>query len=89
MSTAGPAAAIGLRALRGGAVAVAVTAAQGRPSLILSTVLATCSDDDRLALEPCTIAANMERGPDGGASAEAIAAVAEVPDSKTDARRWG
>jgi hypothetical protein len=60
--------AIGLRAQKGGAVAVAVSPAG--PSLILSTLLTTAAEGDRLSLEPYGIAAGMT--PD-----EAAAAVAE------------
>lgn len=62
--------AIGLRAQRGGCVAVAVGAG---PRLGLSTVVATAAAGDRLAYEPYHVAAEM-----GGARlAEAEAAVAE------------
>jgi hypothetical protein len=44
---------------------------------VLSSFLATAAEGDRLSLEPYHVAAGMKRGPDGGASAEAVAAVAK------------
>jgi hypothetical protein len=69
--------ALGVRALRGGAVTVALALDGAKPRVVLSTFLATAADGDRLALEPYHVAVAMPRGPDGKASAEARAAVAE------------
>ena len=69
--------AIGLRAQRGGAVAVALAIEAGEPRVLVSGMLATSTADDRLSLEPYRVAAGMPRGPQGKASAEAAAAVAE------------
>jgi hypothetical protein len=66
--------ALGLRAVRGGAVVVAVAAG---PRVVLSTHLATAAEGDRLAFEPYHVAYDMPRGPDGRASPETAAAVAE------------
>ncbi|HEY2227604.1 MAG TPA: hypothetical protein VGI22_07650 [Xanthobacteraceae bacterium] len=68
---------LGLRALRGGAVVVGVAAEAGQPRVVLSSFLATAAGGDRLSLEPYLVAAEMKRGPNGEASAEAAAAVAE------------
>jgi len=68
---------LGFRALRGGGVVVAVTLENDEPRVILSSFLATAAPGDRLSYEPYHVAFEMERGPDGGASAEAAAAVAE------------
>lgn len=69
--------AIGLRAQRGGAVTVGVALDDGEPRVIGSSWLATATAGDRLTEEPYHVAFEMPRGPDGGASAEAAAAVAE------------
>lgn len=69
--------ALGLSALRGGAVTVGVALEAGQPRVLLSRFLATAADDDRLAREPYHVAAELGRGADGRASAEAHAAVAE------------
>lgn len=68
---------LGVRAGRGGAVVVGVILDRDAPRVVRSTWLPTAADGDRLALEPFHVAAAMERGPAGGASAEAVAAVAE------------
>jgi hypothetical protein len=68
--------AIGFRAVKGGAVAVAVSLQHG-PRVLLSSFLATAEDGDRLSLEPYQVAYEMKRGTDGTASAEATAAVAD------------
>jgi hypothetical protein len=68
---------LGFRAVRGGGVVVGVAAPAGEPRLVLSSFIATAAAGDRLSLEPYHVAAGMPRGPDGGASAEAAAAVAE------------
>jgi hypothetical protein len=69
--------ALGLRALRGGAVLVGVALEKGKPRVVLSSFLAKAAEGDRLSLEPYVVAAGMKRGPDGLASAEAKAVVAE------------
>ena len=68
---------LGLRALKGGAVVVAVAVEDDEPRVLLSTFLATGAEGDRLSLEPYRLAHELARGPQGGASAEAAAAVAE------------
>jgi hypothetical protein len=68
---------LGLRALKGGAVVVGVAVEGGEPRVVLSTFLATCAEGDRLSFEPYHVAAELERDPQGRASAEAAAAVAE------------
>jgi len=68
---------LGLRALKGGAVVVGVAVEGGEPRVVLSTFLATCAEGDRLSLEPYHVAAELKRDPQGRASAEAAAAVAE------------
>jgi len=68
---------IGLRAQKGGAVVVGVCVEASEPRVLLSTFLQTCTDGDRLSFEPYRVAAAMARGPQGGVSAEAAAAVAE------------
>jgi len=68
---------LGLRALKGGAVIVALALDRGEPRILLSTFLATHDEGDHLSLEPYVVAAGMARGPGGKASADAIAAVAE------------
>jgi hypothetical protein len=68
---------LGFRALKGGGVVVGVVVEEGDPRVVLSTFLPTAADGDRLALEPYRVAYEMKRGPHGGASTEAAAAVAE------------
>ena len=68
---------LGFRALKGGGVVVGVVVDEGEPRVVLSTFLPTAAEGDRLALEPYRVAHEMKRGPDGGASTEAAAAVAE------------
>ncbi|MDB5043723.1 MAG: hypothetical protein JWN27_4449, partial [Candidatus Eremiobacteraeota bacterium] len=68
---------LGLRALKGGAVVVGVALEDDEPRLLLSTFLATGAQGDHLSLEPYRIAHELARGHQGGASAEAVAAVAE------------
>lgn len=77
MATGSPLAGLGLRALKGGAVAVGLAVEDGEPRVLLSTFLATCAEGDRLSLEPYRVAAEMARGPQGRVSAEAAAAVTE------------
>lgn len=54
--------ALGFRAGRGGALAVGVAVEGGQPRLVLSTVLATAAEGDRLALEPYHVAFEMAEG---------------------------
>jgi hypothetical protein len=68
---------LGFRALKGGGVVVGVVVDEGDPRVVLSTFLPTAAAGDRLALEPYRVAYEMKHGPDGGASTEAAAAVAE------------
>ena len=68
---------LGLRALKGGAVVVGVAVDDDEPRVLLSTFLATGAEGDRLSLEPYRAAHEFARGPRGGVSAEAAAAVAE------------
>ena len=56
---------------------VGVAADESGPRVALSSFLATAAEGDRLAFEPYHVAAGMARGPQGRASAQAIAAVAE------------
>ena len=70
-------AALGFRALKGGSVVVGVAMDGGEPRVIISTFLATATEGDRLTFEPYHVAAEMARGPHGGASAQAGAVVAE------------
>ena len=70
-------AALGLRATRGGSVVVAVALNRDEPHVVLSSFIATGRKDDRLSFEPYHVAAEMKRAPGGGASAEAVAAVAQ------------
>ncbi|MFC4529060.1 hypothetical protein ISN76_18635 [Dyella halodurans] len=72
-----PMAALGLRAHKGGAVVVGVALDKGEPRVVVATLIDTCIDGDRLSCEPYRVAAEMARGPQGGASAEAAAVVAE------------
>ncbi|HEY4028850.1 MAG TPA: hypothetical protein VGM25_00775 [Caulobacteraceae bacterium] len=69
--------ALGFRAQRGGAVVVGVSVEDGAPRMILSTVLATAAEGDRLAFEPYHVAFEMTAGARGVVPAEAEAAVAE------------
>ncbi|WP_266180416.1 hypothetical protein [Dyella humicola] len=69
--------ALGLRARKGGAVVIGITMDKGEPRVVVSTLLETCADGDRLSFEPYRVAAEMARGPQGGVSAEAAEVVAE------------
>ena len=51
--------ALGLRALRGGAVTVGVALEAETPRVVLSTFLATAAEGDRLALEPYHVAVEI------------------------------
>lgn len=68
---------LGFRALKGGSAVVGVVVDDGDPRIVLSTFLPTAAAGDRLALEPYRVAYEMKRGPNGGVSTEAAAAVAE------------
>lgn len=69
---------IGFRAIRGGSVTIAVAIDKKKePRIVQSLFLATAVKDDRLSLEPYHVASAMARGPDGNASIEARALVAE------------
>ena len=78
-----PAVALGCRAFRGGCVVVAVqaddaaVAAARPPTVLLSTILRTAAEGDRLAFEPYHVAVEMPRGEDGRATDGMRAAVAE------------
>jgi len=67
---------LGLRACKGGAVAVGVGIEQGEPRLLVSTFLKTHEDGDRLSLEPYRVAAEMAAHAQGVAL-DVAAAVAE------------
>ena len=56
---------------------VGVAVEGDEPRVVLSTLLPTAAEGDRLALEPYRVAYEMKRGPNGEASTEAAAAVAE------------
>lgn len=68
--------ALGFRAHRGGSVVAGVIVEHGEPRLLLSTVLATAAEGDRLAFEPYHVAFEMAQGA-REASPEVAAAVAE------------
>lgn len=68
--------ALGFRAMRGGGVTVGVAVEGGEPRVVLSTVLATAIEGDRLAYEPYHVAAEMAGGM-ADIPAEVTAAVAE------------
>ena len=68
---------LGFRAMTGGSVVVGVALDGATPRLALSSFVATADAGDRLAREPYHVAAAMARGPHGGASEAAKAAVAE------------
>ena len=65
---------VGLRAQKGGAVCVAVTAGPDGPRVILATFLPTAAGGDRLAFEPYGVAREMVLD---GRKADAATAVAE------------
>lgn len=69
--------ALGLRAIRGGGIAVAVALENGTPRVALSTLLATAAESDRLSFEPYHVAAEMAGGPTHEVPREIAAAVAE------------
>jgi len=69
---------LGLRAIRGGSIVVAVThEPRGAPQVVLSTFLPTAAADDPIALEPYHVAAEIVRSRSTGALARAEATVRE------------
>jgi hypothetical protein len=66
-----------LRAVKGGAAVVGVAVEGGQPRVVHSALLATCAESDPISREPYRVAAELDRDPNGGASAEALATVAE------------
>jgi hypothetical protein len=68
--------AVGFRAGRGGALVVGVALDRAGPRVVLSSVLATAAEGDRLAFEPYHVAYEMAQGA-REASSEVAAAVAE------------
>ena len=81
--------ALGLRAIRGGGVVVGVGLDGREPGIIFSTFLPTSVVDDRLSLEPYRVAYDLPRGPDGGPSPDAAAAVAEGRKRQCEAATQG
>jgi hypothetical protein len=69
--------ALGIRAIRGGGIVIAVTLDRNKPRVTLSSFIATSTEGDRLSLEPYHVAVEMKRRADGKPSADAIAAVTE------------
>jgi len=67
---------LGLRACKGGAVAVGLEIQQGEPRLLVSTFLKAHEDGDRLSLEPYRVAAEMAANGQG-ITPDVAAAVAE------------
>jgi hypothetical protein len=65
---------LGLRAVKGGAVAVGVSVDAGPPRILVSTFIKTCADGDRLSLEPYGVAHELASGPQGVSAAAAAAA---------------
>lgn len=72
-----PFAGLGLRACKGGAVAVCLAPVDGQPRVVASTLLKSSVDGDRLSFEPYKVAAEMPYAAPGQPSAEALAAVEE------------
>ncbi|SRR5579859_119863 len=68
---------IGLRAQKGGAVAVVLSVTANGPQMRFSGSISTAAEGDRLSFEPYRVAFEMARKPQGGASDEAKAAVQE------------
>jgi hypothetical protein len=69
---------LGLQATRGGSIVVAVTHQRHEaPRVVLSTFLPTAAADDRIALEPYHVAAEIVRSQSTGALARAEATVRE------------
>lgn len=78
--------ALGLRAVRGGAVVVAVALDAGTPRVALSTFLDTAGEGDRLAYEPYHVAVEIAAG---GSRQDAEAAVAEGRRRQAEAATGG
>jgi hypothetical protein len=74
-SRTGPLTGLGLRARKGGAVVVGVTVEAREPRVLVSTILASSADGDRLSFEPCRVAVEMR--PQGKATPEKANLVAE------------
>jgi hypothetical protein len=68
---------VGLRAFRGGAIAVGVYVERDAPRVALSSFVSTAAESDRLALEPYHVAAELARDVSQKTLAEAEAAVRE------------
>jgi hypothetical protein len=68
---------VGLRAFRGGAIAVGVYVERDAPRVALSSFVSTAAESDRLALEPYHVAAELARVVSQKTLAEAEAAVRE------------
>jgi len=66
-------AALGLRAMRGGAVLVAVAVEEGAPHILRSLFLATAGEGDRLSFEPYHVAAELAASGDAAEAARAVA----------------
>lgn len=79
--------ALGLRAVRSGAIAAAVTIASGRPRLVAAVHVATAEPDDALAAAPYAAAASHPRLANGRASARATAAITEGRRRQGEAAR--
>ena len=84
MAFGGAPAGLGLRAIRGGAVMVAVVLEKDAPGVVLSSFLATAAEGDRLAFEPYTVAAEMDCRP-GGGDLDAIKAAVTEARARQDA----
>ncbi len=69
-------ASLGLRACKGGAVAVGVAAGNDVPRVVLSTFLETHAEGERLSLEPYRAAFDMVHAADGGSLVDAAEVVA-------------
>jgi hypothetical protein len=67
---------LGLRASKGGAVAVGLMVHEREPRILVSRFLKTSADGDRLSLEPYCVAFEMAAGSQA-VSGEVVAAVAE------------
>ena len=67
---------LGLRASKGGAVAVGLMVDKGAPRVLVSTFLKTSADGDRLSFEPYRVAFEMAAASQS-ASADAVGVVAE------------
>ena len=69
--------ALGVRAIRGGGVTVGVALDEGEPRVVVSTLLATAAEGDRLAFEPYHVAFELAAGAAGEVPAKAVEAVTE------------